>query len=285
MTRADTETPGDAAPADGHLRVLTVNIGNPSPGRARRQALWLVHRTEHVLVLTETKSSRGCALLADELTAHGWELFGRTAPDKAYGTLIATRVPAEEDPWAGKATVLPERTASVRVPTPAGPLRVAGTYVPSRDATPEKVRRKKEFLADYTAQLVALDDVPTVLLGDLNILERTHRPRYPIFQAFEYDAYDAHQAAGLHDVFRHLHPNVDAYSWVGRTGDDYRYDHAFASTALLPEITACEYLDEPRVGVTCWTDHSALRLELARPAPAPLVTSPRPTPDPPDTLF
>jgi exodeoxyribonuclease III len=34
------------------------------------------------------------------------------------------------------------------------------------------------------------------------------------------------------DAFRHLHPHACEYSWVGRTGDGYRYDHAFCSQAL-----------------------------------------------------
>ena len=51
------------------LSLLTLNIGNPSPDRARRQLAWLVRREEDVLVLTETRASAGCRLLAGEFTA------------------------------------------------------------------------------------------------------------------------------------------------------------------------------------------------------------------------
>src|SRR6516165_11990653 len=44
------------------LSLLTLNVGNPSPERARRQLAWLSRRDEHVLVLTETKPSAGCRL-------------------------------------------------------------------------------------------------------------------------------------------------------------------------------------------------------------------------------
>ena len=54
------------------LSLLTLNIGNPSPDRARRQLAWLVRREEDVLVLTETKASAGCRLLAEEFTAAGY---------------------------------------------------------------------------------------------------------------------------------------------------------------------------------------------------------------------
>jgi exodeoxyribonuclease-3 len=36
------------------LSLLTLNIGNPSADRARRQLFWLAGHREHVLVLTET---------------------------------------------------------------------------------------------------------------------------------------------------------------------------------------------------------------------------------------
>ena len=51
------------------LSLLTFNIGNPSPERAQRQLAWLARRDEHVLVLTETKASAGCQLLAGAFTA------------------------------------------------------------------------------------------------------------------------------------------------------------------------------------------------------------------------
>jgi exodeoxyribonuclease-3 len=56
------------------LSLLTFNIGNPSPERAQRQLAWLARRDEHVLVLTETKASAGCQLLAGAFTAAGYHV-------------------------------------------------------------------------------------------------------------------------------------------------------------------------------------------------------------------
>jgi exodeoxyribonuclease III len=42
-----------------------------------------------------------------------------------------------------------------------------------------------------------------------------------------------------------MHPGDSEYSWVGRTGDGYRYDHAFATPAWQA-ITGCQYVHEPR---------------------------------------
>jgi hypothetical protein len=66
------------------LSLLTLNIGNPSVTRARRQLAWLIRRDEQVLVLTEAKASAGCRLLAEEfippapLPPHGGDRVTRS---------------------------------------------------------------------------------------------------------------------------------------------------------------------------------------------------------------
>lgn len=82
-----------------------------------------------------------------------------------------------------------------------------------------------------------------------------HHPRYPFFRPFEYDFYRWLGEAGYRDAFRLLHPTATEYSWVGRTGDGYRYDHAFVSGALAGEVTVCAYVHESRTQ-TRLTDHS-----------------------------
>jgi hypothetical protein len=70
-----------------------------------------------------------------------------------------------------------------------------------------------------------------VFLGDLNILEPGHKPRYPFFAPYEYGFYQALVTdLNMTDCFRHHCGDALEYSWVGRTGDGYRYDHAFCST-------------------------------------------------------
>ena len=117
--------------------------------------------------------------------------------------------------------------------------------------------------------------MPAIVLGDLNVLEPCHRPRYPFFAPFEYDFYRAlAEAHRLTDVFRHLHPDAAEHSWVGRAGDGYRYDHAFCSQSLSGYITSCDYLHQPREDRL--SDHSALTMRLAiiPPPPIPPVSLP-----------
>ena len=75
------------------LSVLTFNIGNPSRRRAERQLAWLTSRPEHILVLTETADSQGCAFLAERFTAAGYSVtFPQPEPGER-GVMIVHRLP------------------------------------------------------------------------------------------------------------------------------------------------------------------------------------------------
>jgi exodeoxyribonuclease-3 len=114
------------------LSLLTLNIGNPSPERARRQLAWLARRDEHILVLTETKASAGCRLLAEGFAAAGYAVHWPQAGPGEYGTMIAATVAAMPDPGFGdRVGYLPPRAGAVILPAPGGPLRVIGLYVPA----------------------------------------------------------------------------------------------------------------------------------------------------------
>jgi exodeoxyribonuclease-3 len=267
------------------LSLLTFNIGNPSTQRARRQLDWLASRDEHVLVLTETKASLGCQLLADAFTAAGYSVVHPTPEPREYGVMIASRVAAGPDAFADRLGYLPARAAAATLPTPAGPVRLIGLYVPSRDAGVEKTERKKKWLAACHAALATgPSQPPTVLLGDLNILEPDHQPRYPFFAPFEYDFYRTLTTDhGMVDAYRHLHPDAAEYSWVGRTGDGYRYDHAFCSPALAGELAGCDYVHQPRHDRL--SDHSALTVHFTLPTSAVVAAGDPRTATEPDTLF
>ncbi|MFQ6126989.1 MAG: endonuclease, partial [Candidatus Heimdallarchaeota archaeon] len=88
----------------------------------------------------------------------------------------------------------------------------------------------------------------------------SHIPYYPKFESWEYNFYRSLSKYQLKDAFRYLNPRVQEYSWMGRTGDGYRYDHCFVSERLLPLIKECYYLHEPRkVRIS---DHSAMYMKM-----------------------
>ena len=92
------------------------------------------------------------------------------------------------------------------------------------------------------------------------------------YAPFEYDFYrQLTDAYGFVDAFRALHPDSVEHSWVGRTGDGYRYDHAHCSADLAGKLLACDYVHQPRVDRL--SDHSALSVRLAIDPGEQLITS------------
>jgi exodeoxyribonuclease-3 len=162
--------------------------------------------------------------------------------------MIISRVAVASVGFGDQIGYLPSRAAAVVLPAPGGPLRVIGLYVPSRDADAEKTERKRKWLAACDTTLAAVTaGTPAIVSGDLT------------------------------DAFRHLHPHDAEYSWVGRTGDGYRYDHAFCSRPLRGLITECLYLHQPRQNKL--SDHSALTMRLSL-TPSQALPVPDPTAGP-----
>lgn len=265
------------------LDVLTFNLNNPSRERAERQLDYLAARPEPVLVLTETADSAGCDLLASRFTAAGYSVTFPRPGRGERGVMVVSRIATRPGP--AEAAYLPHRCVSVTVDSDEGEVDVIGLYVPSRDATEVKTARKRAFLDQLRTGLPPGTGLRLVL-GDLNILEPAHTPRYRFFQRFEYAAYEWFGMAGYRDAFRVLHPDALEYSWVGRTGDGYRYDHAHASTGLVTALRGCSYVHDVRTGPNRLTDHSALTVSLAlRPAAPLTVTDPTRADEPEPALF
>lgn len=266
------------------LSLLTLNIANPSPERAQRQLAWLAGRSEDVLVLTETKDSTGCQFLADAFTAAGHHVAYPKPDNGDYGVMIASKLKASTDDFGDRIGYLPSRAAAITLNAPDRPIHIIGAYVPSRDAGAEKTERKRKWLDACRAALASRPSGAAVFLGDLNVLEPSHQPHYPFFAPFEYDFYrQLTDDCGLVDAFRTLHPDVVEHSWVGRTGDGYRYDHAHCTGDLASRLLACDYVHQPRLDRL--SDHSALSARLTVDPGERLITSDPAAASEPPTLF
>lgn len=261
------------------LTVLTINVGAPSLDRAQRQLRWLAARPEQVLVLTETKDTPGSRFLSEAFTRAGYAVTFPNHPAGELGVVIVSRLAVTVDPIGAAMDYLPARVAGVMVDTDQGVLRIAGVYVPSRDATLDKTDRKKTWIEHFhTALDSTASTAPMVLLGDLNVLEPNHQPAHRgQFAPFEYGFYrDLTDRHGLVDLYRHLHPDQVEHSWARRPELGYRYDHAHASHMLTNHLNGCGYLHDTREpgpdGIRL-TDHSGLAVQLTLNATSPLLTS------------
>lgn len=237
------------------------NIGNPSLERAKKQADWLLKRLEDVFVLTETKGSDGCNHIKNFFENNGYNVVAQDMKLKDYGTMIINKNVSEKNAFANAIDFLPSRVAAINLNLPQGKLEIIGLYVPSRNADAYKIRRKKIF-TEKVLSAIKTKDSPDfrIVCGDFNVLEPNHYPHYSFFQDWEYKFYNDLIELEMIDAFRFLNPESREYSWVGRTGDGYRYDHIFVSNNVSQFINKCFYEHNPRE--IHLSDHSGVILEL-----------------------
>jgi exodeoxyribonuclease-3 len=238
--------------------ILTLNIANPSAARAERQLEWLSERNEQVLVLTETSPGTGTDLILSRLAGAGWQVRALPLATDERGVAIASKLA----PLARASDIvdyLPARAELMAFPG----LNVIGLYVPSRDESEQKSERKLRFCESFSWFLAQADLGPTVVLGDLNVLEPIHRPHYNVFRHWEYRFYDQFGVRGLVDAYRLHNPIGVEHSWVDYESHGYRFDHAFVSESLAPNVHRCEFDHATREANL--SDHSALLLELDLP--------------------
>ncbi len=277
MTLTESPTvigsPARRSKAVSRLRLVTLNISGPSVVRAERLASFLAELDADVVVLTETRDNDGTRTLLDWCRSQGYAVTGALPTTSGErGVAVARRVGPASTPVAVDVD-LPHRLVIDDLGDELS-LTLVAAYVPSRDASAPKIERKRRFLGQMAQALQGFtSDQRVVFMGDLNIIGRSHLPKYSAFKAWEYDALEQITAAGLTDVYADLNPGVQVYSWVGRTGSGYRYDYAFVSPSLMDAVESCEYVHEPRErGIT---DHAAVMLTMRSPVIQPACQADR----------
>ena len=251
-------------PALGVIRLLVFNAQHASPARARRQAAWIASQeTADLVIITEVGPGPGGRALTDALAGHGYPSVVAPEPSLAdYRTVIASRGPDLTAVPSGIA-VLAHRGPAATVSIAGQTIGLLGLYVPSRGPKDRRNQAKRAFQRAVTQALpafVALFDGPVIVAGDLNVVEPGHTPHHPVFGDWEYDFYRSFTSAGLADAYRLLHPDAAAHSWYGRSGQGYRFDHAFITSHHRAQVRNCGYLHEPRQqGIT---DHAAMTLTV-----------------------
>lgn len=249
------------------LSVLTINIGAAAQPRSEAILEWLTTRDDDVLILTETSGGAGTRFLCDQFRRAGWHVHHQPDTNGDRGVALISRIAILDSPttYFGAVT-LPGRVVAVTLDTEPQ-ICVVGVYVPSRDRSSDKTEKKQRFIESLSAGLDALppaDRGVMVIGGDYNVIARDHRPRHPGFLPFEYgllETLQRHEFADAHDV---LHPGSQVHSWIGRTGDGYRYDYFHVGKVLRDTIIDSAYLHETRDRRL--TDHAAVSLILDLPA-------------------
>lgn len=244
---------------------MTWNVQHASSSRAIQQAAWIAAQPADVVVLTEVTATDGGRALDEALRGYGFTTTYPPVPGD-YGTMIASRTGEQETCKEIQASYLPHRCVTIRLQLEEQITGVVGLYVPSRGSRDRRNVDKRAFQHAITTLLPSLAEIigpgrPTVIAGDLNVVEPGHQPHLRVFGAWEYEFYQAFGDAGYGDAFRCLHPELIDHSWYGRSSNGYRIDHIFC--APLTAVTDCRYLHQPRLAGL--SDHSAMIATIALP--------------------
>lgn len=245
------------------LSLLTINIGAASRGRAEALLDWLGKQPADILLLTETSAGAGTDYLLGRFREAGYAVGSTPGGDRDRGAVLISKIGLLSESLPGCAEVsLPGRLAGAVIDSEPR-IAVLGIYVPSRDRSLPKTVKKQTFISSLLAALEALPAQlkgRLIIGGDYNVIGRGHVPRHPGFLPFEYGLLDALEQRGFIDAHARRAPGVQEHSWIGRTGDGYRYDYFHVGRELDSLVAGCEYLHETRVRRL--TDHAAVALSL-----------------------
>lgn len=245
------------------LKFFIWNIGNPSIIRAKKQCIFFSKLNTDIFILTESKDSAGCQYIKDFFIKNNFFVDYKIPLNKFdYAVIVASKYKFNISTFINTCDYLPNRISSILLNINKKYFEIISLYVPSRNSSKEKILRKKTFLNQIITSLKIehSQNINRIICGDLNILERTHIPHYSTFREWEYTFYDDIINLGFIDCFKLKNPNVLDYSWIGRTGNGYRYDYAFCNKSLSNNILNCFFIHEPRINKL--SDHAALILNI-----------------------
>jgi len=126
---------------------------------------------------------------------------------------------------------------------------VIGVYLP---------HKKKHRLFDFLIQTVKDYNKPCIIAGDYNTGKNYIDQKGNSFWYTE--DLERLEQVGMTDAFRHLHGEMQEFSWFSHQGNGFRYDHTYVEEGLLPLVQSCYYLHQYREANL--SDHSPMMLEI-----------------------
>jgi len=248
------------------LKIATWNI-NSVRLRARLVGRFLDEFRPDVLCLQEIKC-RTESFPAATFRRRGYDHIVVNGQKGYHGVAIVSRVPLSDPAPRSFCQKDDARHLAVTVADGGPGIRLHNFYVPAGGDEPdpavnEKFAHKLAFVREMAAWLTAAEtDLPTVLVGDLNIapLEHdvwSHRQLVKVVShtPVEVAGLEAVRAAGgWIDAARHFVPHGEKlYTWWSYRALDWeasnrgrRLDHVWITPHLLPRLRSVEIVREAR---------------------------------------
>lgn len=241
------------------MKIATYNV-NSIRIRLDTVLAWLERHSPDVLCIQETKcQDEAFPLLA--LSSSGYHVHYRGM--KSYNGVAVLSREAPEVVAYGFDDQLPEPDDARLMRVVIRGIPIVNTYVPNgfKVGTPQHEYKLKWYarLRRYFEQHLS-PDRPAVWCGDMNVAAEeidVHSPekhlRHICFHETVRTAYKQTVAWGFVDVFRHLHPDRQQFTFWDylrpsslEKNKGWRIDHILATNVLAPKCVAADVDIEPR---------------------------------------
>jgi exonuclease III len=231
------------------VQAILLNIRHGGGRRAQSLLEWTISRSHDVIVMPEWREGASGEIFRTGLTAANFKVATASFSKTSNGVLLA----AKSSFHSRCLTPAGAQKGALLLADLASGCRLLAAYFPQGKV-------KSSFFEICIKEALAADDMPFILLGDLNTgqnkvdVEGNGVP----FQCA--DLFAALQTkAGLIDLWRNEHPDKREWSWRSPI-NGFRVDHALANEAFRKHFPAikCSYDHTPRE--RSLTDHSALVL-------------------------
>jgi exodeoxyribonuclease-3 len=256
------------------MRIISINLNGIRSAASKGFFPWAQQQRADIICLQELKA-QAADMTEEMLAPDGYHGYFHYAEKKGYSGvgIYSRRKPDAVIEGLGIA----EFDAEGRyIEAQFGNLSIVSLYLPSGSSGEERQAVKFRFMAAFMPHLVALKNSgrEIILCGDWNIAHREidlknwkgnrkNSGFLPEERAWLTEIFDQ---AGFVDVFRQLHPELEAYTWWSNRGQawaknvGWRIDYQIGTPGIAGKAQAASIYKEQR-----FSDHAPLTVDYAQP--------------------
>ncbi|MDZ4201300.1 MAG: exodeoxyribonuclease III [Gallionella sp.] len=254
------------------MRIITANLNGIRSAGSKGFFSWLQQQHAEIVCVQELKA-QSADMSAEMLAPQGFHGYFHYAQKKGYsGVGIYTRHKPDQ---VIEGLGLPEFDSEGRyLETQFGNLSIVSLYLPSGSSGEERQAVKFKFMAAFMPHLRTLraSGREVILCGDWNIAHtekdlknwrgnKKNSGFLPEERAWLTELFDE---VGFVDVFRKLHPELEAYTWWSNRGQawekdvGWRIDYQIATPRTASQsLSAAIYKDQR------FSDHAPLTIDYS----------------------
>ena len=252
------------------MRIISLNLNGIRSAYSKGLPAWLDQQNTDILCVQELKA-QAADMTPDMLSPPGFHGFFHYADKKGYsGVAIYSRIKPDN---VIVGLNIPEFDAEGRyIEAQFGNLSVVSLYLPSGSSGEERQAVKFKFMEAFMPHLVALyqSGREIIICGDWNIAHTEKDLRnwrgnkknsgfLPEERAWLSELFND---VGFVDVFRNLHPELEAYTWWSNRGQawakdvGWRIDYQIATPGIAGKALSTGIYREQR-----FSDHAPLMMD------------------------